>query len=190
MMQDNRIEQVVWSQLLMRILIFFPFLTELVCAVLNNKNPSVITLGRLQGPMMFIQGVLLGHPFKPSSQQSEVINQVSLSLYRHEQRKWSIQHKLKWVQSNEWQRFPGSSYFFGNWVSVVLQNWFAPFSLAHLFHGIINRQQSLKPFALQNICKFHVDRKHRACILHDPVLIHIWCMVVTRSAEKENHMAA
>lgn len=29
-----------------------------------------------------------------------------------------------------------------------------------------------------------MDRQHRPCVLHDPMFIHVWCVVIARSAEK------
>lgn len=35
---------------------------------------------------------------------------------------------------------------------------------------------------MQDVCKFHVDGQHGSCVLHNPVFIHIWCIVITRSS--------
>lgn len=54
---------------------------------------------------------------------------------------------------------------------------------AYPFHRIVHWHQSLKPFAMQNVCKFHVDGQHGSRVLHNPVLVHIWCIVITRGSE-------
>lgn len=56
-------------------------------------------------------------------------------------------------------------------------------SWAYPFHRVIHWHQSLKPFAMQNVGKFHVDGQHGACVLHDPVFVHIRCIVITGSSE-------
>lgn len=36
---------------------------------------------------------------------------------------------------------------------------------------------------MQNVGKFHVDGQHGSRVLHNPVLIHVWCIVITRRSE-------
>lgn len=56
-------------------------------------------------------------------------------------------------------------------------------SWAYPFHRIIHWHQSLKPFAMKNVCEFHVDgRMESLCALHNPVFVHIGCIVITRSS--------
>lgn len=56
-------------------------------------------------------------------------------------------------------------------------------SRAHPFHRVIHWHQSLEPFAMQDVCEFHVDGQHGARVLQNPVFIHVRCIVVTRSSE-------
>lgn len=59
---------------------------------------------------------------------------------------------------------------------------FTEVSCTHSFHRVVDRHQGLKPFALQDIGKLHVDWQHGPRVLHDPVLIHVWCIVIAGSA--------
>lgn len=52
----------------------------------------------------------------------------------------------------------------------------------HSFHRVINWHQGLKPFALQDVGELHVDWQHGPRVLHYPVLIHVWCVVIAGSA--------
>ena len=62
---------------------------------------------------------------------------------------------------------------------------FTVVSWTHSFHRVINWHQGLKSFALQDICKLHVDRQHGPRVLHDPVLVHVWRIVVAGSAGRK-----
>lgn len=57
-------------------------------------------------------------------------------------------------------------------------------SRAYPFHRVIHWHQRLKPFAMQHVCELHVDGQHGSRVLHDPVLIHVWGIVIAGSSEK------
>jgi len=61
----------------------------------------------------------------------------------------------------------------------------ATWSLDHyiyLLHRVIHRQKCLEPFTMQEVGELHVDWFHGACVLHDPMFVHIWGIVVARGA--------
>lgn len=75
--------------------------------------------------------------------------------------------------------------------NFTLQTWGSSFR--HLLHTVVHRQKCLQSFPLQHIGELHVDRLHRSCVAHDPVLVQVWCIVITRSTkgkgERKDKMA-
>lgn len=54
----------------------------------------------------------------------------------------------------------------------------------YLLHWVIHRHESLQPFPVEKVGELHVDGSHWACVLHDPVFVHIWCIVVAGGARR------
>ena len=58
----------------------------------------------------------------------------------------------------------------------------------YLLYRVIYRHEGLQPLPVEEVGELHVDRPHRACVLHDPVFVHVWCIVVTwGSGQRETH---
>ena len=53
---------------------------------------------------------------------------------------------------------------------------------AYLLHRVVHGHEGLQPLAVQEVGKLHVDGPHGARVLHDPVLVHVGGVVVTRGA--------
>lgn len=75
--------------------------------------------------------------------------------------------------------------------NFTLRTWRSSFS--YLLHAVVHRQKRLESFPLQHIGELHVDRLHRSCVAHNPVLVQVWCIVITRSTkgtgERKDKMA-
>lgn len=52
----------------------------------------------------------------------------------------------------------------------------------NLLHRVIHRHECLQPLPMEEVGELHVDRSHGACVLHDPVFVHIWSIVVAGGA--------
>lgn len=51
-----------------------------------------------------------------------------------------------------------------------------------LLHRVVHRHQRLQPLPVQEVGELHVNGSHGPGVLHDPVFVHIWGVVVAGSA--------
>lgn len=54
----------------------------------------------------------------------------------------------------------------------------------YFLHWVIYRHERLQPLPMEEVGELHVDRSHGACVLHDPVFVHIWGIVVAGGTGK------
>lgn len=54
----------------------------------------------------------------------------------------------------------------------------------YFLHRVIHRQERLQPLPMEEVGELHVDRSHGACVLHDPVFVHVWGIVVAGGTGK------
>ncbi len=57
--------------------------------------------------------------------------------------------------------------------------------VVYLLHTVVHRQKRLQSFPLQHVGELHVDGLHGAGVTHDPVLVLVWSVVITGSAERK-----
>lgn len=51
-----------------------------------------------------------------------------------------------------------------------------------LLHRVVNGHERLQPLPMQEVGELHVNGSHWTGVLHDPVFVHIWGVVVAWSA--------
>ena len=57
-----------------------------------------------------------------------------------------------------------------------------------LLHAVVHGQQRLQPLPLQHVGELHVNGLHGADVAHDPVLVHVWGIIIAGGAGGEERV--
>lgn len=52
-------------------------------------------------------------------------------------------------------------------------------------HRVVHGHERLEPLPVQEVSELHVNWSHRTGVLHDPVFVHVWGVVIAGSAAEE-----